>query len=254
MNRLQDKVALITGGGGGIGGAIAVAYAKEGARVCLTDLKEPGMDRVLAEVKKAGGEGMKYALDVGDSGAVNRMVKDIVAKFGAVDILVNTAGTFHVKSIVEIDDESWDRVLKTHLYGTFYCIRAVLKESMLARNTGRIINIASLAPYVGGPPRTGVAEYSAAKGGIVGLNKAVAKEVAYTDINVNAIAPGYINTPMTADLYAEGPIRDALQTWKIAKGRVGVPEDLVGTAIFLASDDSAYITGQVIFVDGGSIG
>jgi NAD(P)-dependent dehydrogenase (short-subunit alcohol dehydrogenase family) len=254
MKRLQDKVALITGGGGGIGGAIAVAYARERANVCICDLNEKGLDDVLENVKKEGVKGKKFIVDVSDSAAVDQMVKDIVSEFGSVDILVNTAGTFHVKSITDIEDESWDRTIKVHLYGTFYCTRAVLRESMLQKNTGRIINIASLSPYTGGPPRTGVAEYSAAKGGIVGFNKAVAKEVAYTDINVNAIAPGYINTPMTSNLYSDGPIKEALETWKIAKGRVGTPDDLVGTAIFLAGDDSTYMTGQVLFVDGGSIG
>ena len=252
MKRLKDKVALITGGGGGIGGAIGVAYAREGARVCLCDLKNEGMDQTIEEIQKNGGaEGMKFITDVTDSAAVNQMVKEIVAKLGSIDILVNTAGIFPMNPITEIDDASWDKTIRTHLYGAFYCTRAVLKESMLPRCEGRIINIASLAPYVGGPA---VAEYTSAKGGIIGLNIAVAKELAKTGINVNAIAPGYINTPMTQHLYTEGPIKEALETWKIAKGRIGTPEDIVGTAIFLASEESSYITGQVIFVDGGSIG
>jgi len=251
MKRLQDKVALITGGGGGIGGAIGAAYAREGAKVCLCDLNNDAMDPFMEDIRKEGAEGIQFIVDVTDSAAIDRMVKDIVARLGQVDILVNTAGTFPMHGITEIEDESWDRTIKVHLYGSFYCIRAVLRESMLPRQAGRIVNIASLAPFVGGP---GVAEYTAAKGGIVGLNIAVAKELALTGINVNAIAPGYINTPMTQHLYSEGPIKEALETWKIAKGRIGKPEDIVGTAVFLASQESAYITGQVIFVDGGSIG
>jgi NAD(P)-dependent dehydrogenase (short-subunit alcohol dehydrogenase family) len=251
MKRLENKVALITGGGGGIGGAIAEAYAQEGCAVCLTDINGKNMDTVLRKVKKHKMKSRKFVLDVTESKAVDQMVKDIVADWGAIDILVNTAGTFPMHAITEIDDESWDRTIKTHLYGSFYCIRAVLRESMLPRNTGRIINIASLAPYVGGP---WVVEYTAAKGGIIGLNMAVAKELGRTGINCNAIAPGYINTPMTAHLYREGAIKEALEMWKIAKGRIGKPEDMVGAAIFLASDESAYITAQVIFVDGGSVG
>jgi NAD(P)-dependent dehydrogenase (short-subunit alcohol dehydrogenase family) len=251
MKRLENRVALITGGGGGIGGAIAEAYAREGCAVCVTDIDEKLLDAVLARVKPHGVRNKKFPLDITDSAAVDTMVREVVSGFGALDILVNTAGTFPMKAFTEIDDASWDRTIKVHLYGSFYCMRAALREYMVPKNTGRIINIASLAPYVGGPL---VAEYTAAKGGIVGLTIAAAKELGRTNINVNAIAPGYINTPMTAHLYTEGFIKEALETWKIAKGRIGRPEDLVGAAIFLASDESAYVTAQVIFVDGGSIG
>ncbi len=181
--RLENKVALITGGASGMGLAMARAFASEGARVALNDLNEEKLAEALESVRgQAAGPGVEASAvpaDVSDSKAVDGMVEAVLERYGRIDILVNNAGILHFQRIVDLTDEAWERVLFTNLFGAFYCTRAVLNRAMLEQEYGRIIFMASVAPYVGGPM---VVSYAAAKGGIVGLMRAVAKEVAHAGI------------------------------------------------------------------------
>lgn len=245
--KLKDRVALVTGAGRGIGRAIALALAREGADVVINDIELKGAEDVAEEIKSLGRTSMAIEADVSDSAAADRMVQEALASFGRIDILVNNAGIFPLRRVSDTTNEIWDRTIGVILNGTFYCTRAVLSQSMEERRSGRIINIASITPLTADPM---VSAYAAAKGGIIGFTKAVAKEVAYLGINVNAIAPGYVDTDMTKRVF-RGKLREGLEA-KIAMGRLATPEDICGTAVFLASDDSSYLTGQIIIVDGAS--
>lgn len=245
--KLKDRVALVTGAGRGIGRAIALALAREGADVVINDIELKGAEEVAEEIQSLGQGSMAIEADVSDSAAVDRMVQEALARFDRIDILVNNAGIFPLRRVSDTTNEIWDRTIGVILNGTFYCTRAVLSQSMEERRSGRIINIASITPLTADPM---VSAYAAAKGGIIGFTKAVAKEVAYLGINVNAIAPGYVDTDMTKRVF-RGKLREGLEA-KIAMGRLATPEDICGTAVFLASDDSSYLTGQIIIVDGAS--
>jgi len=189
--RLKDKVALITGAGGGIGKAIAMRFAQEEAIVAINDINQTKGETTAYEICQKGGQAKFFPADVSNSTEVENMVDSVLASFHKIDVLVNNAGIIHFQRLVDLSDEMWDRVLRINLYGAFYCTRAVLQRSMMPRKEGSIIFMASVAPYVGGPM---VASYSASKGGVVGLMRAVAKEVAFLGIRANAIAPGYIIT------------------------------------------------------------
>lgn len=245
--KLEDRVALVTGAGRGIGRAIALALAREGADVVINDIELKGAEEVAAEIESLGRTSMAIEADVSDSAAVDRMVQEALASFDRIDILVNNAGIFPLRRVADTTNEIWDRTIGVILNGTFYCTRAVLSQSMEERRGGRIINIASITPLTADPM---VCAYAAAKGGVMAFTKAVAKEVAYLGINVNAIAPGYVDTDMTKRVF-RGKLREGLEA-KIAIGRLATPEDIWGTAVFLASDDSSYLTGQIIIVDGSS--
>jgi 3-oxoacyl-[acyl-carrier protein] reductase len=246
--RLKEKAALVTGAAGGMGLAAAGAFAAAGARVAVNDLHADQVAAAVNSIREQGGEAIPVPADVSDSSAVDAMVGQVLAAFGRIDILVNNAGILHFQRVIDLSDEAWHKVISTNLTGAFYCTRAVLEQAMLKQEYGRIIYMASVSPYVGGPM---VASYAASKGGIIGLMKAVAKEVAYAGITANAIAPGYMVTGMTRSFY-KGSLQRRLEEG-IALGRLGTPEDITGAAVFLASDESAYCTAQVYFVDGGSI-
>lgn len=231
-----------------MGLAAAKAFASEGARVAVNDLCEEQIAKAVHSIREQGGEALSVPADVSDSHAVNAIVEKVLAVYSRIDILVNNAGIIHFQRVIDLTDEAWHKVISTNLTGAFYCTRAVLEQAMLKQEYGRIIFMASVSPYVGGPM---VASYAASKGGIVGLMKAVAKEVAYANITANAIAPGYMVTGMTRPFY-KGTLQRRLEE-TIALGRLGTPEDITGAALFLASDESAYCTAQVYFVDGGSI-
>ncbi len=231
-----------------MGLACARAFLAEGAIVAANDLEEERLSTAVSSILKQEGEAIKAPCDVSDSGAVNTMVDLILSEYGRIDILVNNAGILHFQRIIDLTDEAWHNVISTNLYGAFYCTRAVLEKAMLKQEYGRIIYMASVSPYVGGPM---VASYAASKGGIIGLMKVVAKEVAYAGITANAIAPGYMVTDMTKSFY-KGSLQRRLEE-NIALGRLGTPDDITGLALFLASDESAYCTAQVYFVDGGSV-
>lgn len=242
--RLKDKVALVTGGGRGIGKAIVHALAKEGADIVACDIDLENLKEVASEVEKLGRKILIQKVDVSKISEVNELVKKALDKFGKIDILVNNAGITRDNLILRMSEEEWDRVLDINLKGAFNCLKAVARP-MVKQRSGRIISIASVVGMMGNP---GQANYAASKAGIIGLTKSAAKELASRGINVNAIAPGFIKTAMTEALSDE--MKERL-TSQIPLKRLGEVIDVANLVVFLASDDASYITGEVIKVDGG---
>lgn len=241
---LTGQVAVVTGGSRGIGRAVAAELARAGARVALTARSAERAAAAAAELPGSGHAG--YAADVADAAAVDALVERVEAEQGPVDILVNNAGVTEDNLLVRLTEEAWDRVLDTNLKGTFHMIRAVAR-GMMRRRSGRIVNITSVVGLVG---NKGQANYAASKAGLLGLTKSVAKELASRGVLCNAIAPGYIETEMTAALSEQA--KEALAA-QIAVGRLGTPDDIAGVVRFLAGPAGSYITGQTIVVDGGMV-
>jgi 3-oxoacyl-[acyl-carrier protein] reductase len=241
---LQGQVALVTGGSRGIGLAIARALAAGGARVAVVARDQA---RAQAAADQLPGEGHRgFAADVGDAQSVAELIRTVEEELGGLDVLVNNAGVTRDNVLMRIKDEDWDAVLDTNLRGAFNAIRAA-SRGMMKRRAGRIINISSVVGITG---NKGQANYAASKAGLIGLTKSVAKELASRGVLVNAVAPGYIETDMTADL--PDAARDALMG-QIAVGRLGQPEDIASVVRFLAGPGASYITGQVLVVDGGMV-
>jgi len=243
---LKDKVALITGAAQGIGWAIALLFAKEGADIAIADINIEKAEEAAKEVSKLGRKVLALQVDVTDYSQVEEAVNKILDKFKKVDILVNNAGITRDNLILRMSQEDWDKVLAVNLKGTFNCTKAVSRV-MLKQHRGKIINIASIIGIIG---NLGQANYSASKAGIIALTKTLAKELASRNINVNAVAPGFIQTQMTESLPEE--VKQKMQE-AIPLKRFGKPEDVAGVCLFLASDDADYITGQTIVVDGGMV-
>lgn len=241
---LNGQVALVTGGSRGIGRSICEQFAAAGARVAVVARDGARAAAAASELPGTGHQG--YACDVADPAAVDALVKQVEQELGALDILVNNAGVTADNLLVRIDDAAWDRVLDTNLKGAFNLIRAAAR-GMMRRRKGRIINITSIVGLTG---NKGQANYSASKAGLIGLTKAVAKELASRSILCNAVAPGFIETEMTAALGEDA--RNALMQ-QIALGRLGTGDDVAAVVRFLAGPDASYITGQVIVVDGGMV-
>jgi 3-oxoacyl-[acyl-carrier protein] reductase len=245
MQALKDKVALVTGASRGIGRAIALALASEGAAVVINYASSSqAAEQVVAEISAAGGQAIAVAGDVSKADQVEALVQAAMDKWGRVDILVNNAGITRDTLLLRMSPEDWQAVIDLNLTGVFLCTRAVSKI-MLKQRSGRIINITSVAGQMGNP---GQANYSAAKAGVIGFTKTVAKELSSRAITVNAVAPGFINTDMTTDIKADEILKF------IPLGRFGQPEEIAGMVRFLAADPAAaYITGQVFNVDGGMV-
>lgn len=242
---LKNKIALITGAGRGIGRAIAIALAKEGAEVVINyNGSEERAKEVKQTIEENGGKASIYKCDVSDFVACEAMIKDIVKEYGHLDILVNNAGITKDGLIMKMKEEDFDSVLNVNLKGTFNTIRHSARQ-MLKQRSGKIINISSVSGILG---NVGQANYAASKAGVIGLTKTMARELGSRGITVNAIAPGFVDTEMTEVLSEE--IRENACK-QIILGRFGKPEDIANTAVFLASDKADYITGQVISVDGG---
>ena len=244
---LDGKTALVTGASRGIGRAIALCLAAEGARVAINYAGNVrAAEEVKAAVEAAGGTAILCQADVADSAAVEAMVAAVAKEFGTIDILVNNAGITRDTLLMRMKDEDFAKVLDTNLKGVFYCTKAVSKL-MMKKRAGRIVNMASVIGLVG---NAGQANYAAAKAGVIGFSKSVAKELASRGITVNVVAPGFIGTDMTADL-PETVKEKALAD--IPLGKMGEPEDVANAVLFLASDQASYITGQVVNVDGGMV-
>jgi len=272
--KLTDKVALVTGGGSGIGREICLTFAREGASVAVNDLNPESIKGTIQQMGEFGARALAVQADVSDSTQVKNMFTQILQCYGTLDILVNNAGIGEVRGQQEIDrmnriaaaqiaeamsggpiktfwevtqnmeDADWDKMLKVHLYGTFHCSREALKI-MEAKNYGKIVSISSIAATVG---LEGAPHYSAAKAGILGFTRSLAREVGPRGITVNAIAPGYIETPMTAPL---SPLMRQVWTMNTPLKKSGKPADIAAAALYLACEDSNFVTGQIISPNGG---
>ena len=244
MAALNGRVALVTGASQGIGRACALALAKAGAQVALAARNEAKLAEVAAEIQAAGGTAAVFALDLASEESIHTVAKSILAHYGKVEILVNNGGITSDALMLRMKRADWDAVLTTNLTGAFLLTQAVM-QSMLKARWGRILNITSVVGQTG---QAGQANYAASKAGLIGLTKSLARELASRNITANAIAPGYIESPMTAVLNDQQ--RSAMMT-QIPLGRAGTPEDVAHAVIFLASNEASYITGHVLDINGG---
>jgi len=246
MSLLANKVAVVTGAGRGIGRAVALAYAKMGADVACVSRTEENSAKAAAEVEALGRRAWAVAVDVSDTAAVNAAAGKILDDAGRVDILVNNAGVTRDNLLMRMSEEEWDTVINTNLKGAFNFTKA-LTRPFIKQRSGRIINIASVIGLIG---NAGQSNYAASKAALIGFTKSVAKELAPRGITANAIAPGFIETDMTAAL--DDKVRESI-IGNVPLGRFGSPDDIAHAAVFLAMEPSGYITGQVLTVDGGMV-
>ena len=243
---LKDKVAIVTGGGRGIGRCISENLAEQGAIIAVCELLEKNGQETCSLIKEKGGQAECFPVDVQNSVQVQETVNKVVDKYGKINILVNNAGITRDNLLIRMKDEDWDLVLNINLKGAFYFTRAVLK-SMMKNREGSIVNIASVIGLMG---NAGQSNYAASKAGLIGFSKSIAKEVATRGIRVNSVAPGYIKTEMTDKL--DDSVKDKIKA-NIPLGTLGEIDDVAKAVLFLCSDMSKYITGQVITVDGGMV-
>ena len=242
---LKDKVAIVTGAGRGIGRGIALMLAREGAKVVVSDLNHEDCLSVVAELEKQGAQALAVQCDVSQKEAVDKLMTEATAKFGALDILVNNAGIYPFKSFLEMSESEWDKVIAVNLKSIFLAAQAAAK---IMPAGGKIVNISSIAAFVG---FSGLTHYCASKGGMNGMTRALALELAEKKINVNNVAPGAIETPGATGAMTEEAKKQ--MSSNIPWGRMGQPEDIAAAVAFLASVGADYITGQTLVVDGGYI-
>jgi 3-oxoacyl-[acyl-carrier protein] reductase len=244
--RFEGKVAVVTGGGKGIGLAVTKRLAGEGAAMVVAGRDRAALEAAAEAIRAGGGRALVVVADTSKAGEAERLCDATLQEFGRADILVNNAGVTRDGLLLRMSDEDWDTVLDTNLKGTFRCIRAFARP-MVKQRSGRIVNVSSVIGLIG---NAGQANYAASKAGVLGLTKAVAKELASRHITVNAVAPGFIETAMTQGLGEK--VREGLQA-QIPLGRLGSPEDVAHAVAFLCSEEAAYVTGQVLPVDGGMV-
>jgi NAD(P)-dependent dehydrogenase (short-subunit alcohol dehydrogenase family) len=248
--RLHNKVAVVTGAAQGIGKAIATRFADEGARVVVTDCNSVTGQQTTTSIQSEGGQATFVPLDVTLDQQAARMVETVISQFGRIDILCNNAGVGHVRSITEEDDESYDEIMNVNVRGVFHCCKHVLPH-MVQQRTGSIINTASVASFVGFPRD---AVYCASKGAVLMLTRQLALDYAEVGIRVNAVCPGFIDTPELRHYIDQQPDRDTALADVVSVhpvGRIGRPEEVAAAFVFLASDDASFITGASLVVDGG---
>ncbi|MDN3426128.1 3-oxoacyl-[acyl-carrier-protein] reductase [Microbacterium sp. APC 3898] len=247
MSKLAGKTAIITGASRGIGAEIARQFAANGAKVVVNySGSQEKAEAVVADIQANGGEAIAVKANVSDSESVKALVDGAMKTFGSVDILVNNAGITRDNLMMRMKDDEWDDVINTNLKGVFVCTKAVTRQ-MMKQRAGRIINIASIVGVMG---NAGQANYVASKAGVIGLTKTTARELASRGITANAVAPGFITTDMTDQLTED--VQKAM-LGQIPLGRFGAPEDVAKAALFLASDDASYMTGQTLHLDGGMV-
>ena len=247
MFDLSTKVAVVTGSSRGIGAAVAKLLALQGAKVVVNHRNSAeDAQRVVAQINSSGGAATLIQADVGRSDEAQRLIKETIDTYGQIDILVNNAGTTRDKLIMTMKDEDWDLVLQTNLTSIYYCAKAAVRP-MMKKRWGRIINITSVVGLAG---QAGQTNYAASKAGIIGFTKSLAKEVGSRNITVNAVAPGFIPTALT-EVLPEEQVQATIQATPL--GRLGTVEDVASAVLFLASAEAAFITGQVLTVDGGLV-
>ncbi|MAD24345.1 MAG: 3-oxoacyl-[acyl-carrier-protein] reductase [Verrucomicrobiales bacterium] len=246
MSLLNEKVAVVTGAGRGIGRAVAIAYAKMGANVVCVSRTEENSSKVAAEIEGLGQKAWPFAVDVSNTNAVENAAQAILEATGKIDILVNNAGITRDNLLMRMSEEEWDTVLNTNLKGAFNFTKAFTR-TFIKQRSGRIINIASVIGLIG---NAGQSNYAASKAALIGFTKSVAKELAPRGVTANAIAPGFIETDMTSVL--DEKVRGAIIN-RVPMARFGSPEDVANTAIFLAMESTNYMTGQILTVDGGMV-
>ena len=247
MSKFEGQAAIVTGASRGIGREIALQLAKEGARVAVNySGSKDKADEVVQLIKEAGGEAFAIQADVSNQDSVKKMIDETIATFGSIDILVNNAGITRDNLLMRMKEDEWDDVIDINLKGVFLCTKGVTRQ-MMRQRAGKIVNVASIVGVSGNP---GQANYVAAKAGVIGLTKTTAKELASRNINVNAVAPGFITTEMTDALSDE--LKEQMLK-NIPLGKLGSAENVAKTVLFLLSEDAVYITGQTIHVDGGMV-
>ena len=244
--KLKDRVAIVTGGGKGIGEEICLGLSREGAKIVIAEIDIENSEKVIKKIQDNGSEAIVLKTDVSDENSINNMVDEAIKHFGKIDILINNAGIRHIKKLLDHTKKDWDEMIAVNLTGPYLSCKAVIPH-MIKQGKGKIINFGSIASFMGRPDRVG---YVAAKSGVLGLTRALAVDLTRKNINVNTICPGLISTPFNKK-YAEDPKHGEAWGKETIVGRWGLPTDIVGAAVFLSSDESDFINGTEIKIDGG---